>query len=92
MTLYLDAGTTYSKIISKKGITSIAGDAIVRGVWTHAAVDFLNENGMKDVIDKREVMGPLTTWLYAHCPSKQSVLRYPFWGALRILKSLKVNW
>ena len=57
-----------------------------------SAVKFLKENGMEDILAKRDVLGPLNTWLYDHSPSPQSVMRYPFWGALKILKLLKVNW
>lgn len=82
----------YSKAIPEKGLTDIRGGAIVRGVWTDSAIAFLEENGMEYIIPKRDRMGKITKWLYNHCPSNQSVFRWPFWGALKILKDLKVNW
>ncbi len=84
--------TLHSSVVMEKGINTISDNAIVRGVWTHSAVEFLKENGMDDILVKRNVMGPITTWLYEKSPSPQSMLRFPFWGALRILKSLNVNW
>ena len=88
----LRSQTLHSSVVASKGINTILGNAIVRGVWTHSAVDFLRENGMEEIIGKREIMGPIKTWLSNHSPSPQSIMRYPFWGALKILKALKVNW
>ncbi len=88
----LKSQTLHSSEEKKKGINTIKDNAIVRGVWTHAAVDFLKENDLNDVLKLRKLMGPITTWLYDQSPSPQSMLRYPFWGALKILKMLKVNW
>lgn len=90
--IQIKSQTLHSSVVAEKGINTIPGNAIVRGVWTYSAVDFLKENGMEDVLAKRVVMGPLTTWLYDHSPSPQSIMRYPFWGALKILKKIKVNW
>lgn len=81
-----------SGLVKSKGICTIDGNAIVRGVWNYSAIDFLKENGMEEIISKRDVMGPITNWLYTHTPSPQSIFRYPFWGVLKILKQLKVNW
>lgn len=80
----------YSPLIPEKGLVNIQGGAIVRGVWTHAAVDFLKENGMSDIIEKRKIMGPVTTRLYAL--SRYRILRPLCWGVLKILKNHKVNW
>ncbi len=88
----LKSQTLHSSVVKEKGINTIPQNAIVRGVWTQAAVSFLKENGMEEVLAKRKVMGPITTWLYKSSPSPQSFWRYPFWGALKILKKLKVNW
>ena len=88
----LKSQTLHTSVVGEKGINTIPANAIVRGVWTKSAVEFLKANGMEDILAGREVMGPITTWLYAHSPSPQSVLRYPFWGALKILKNLNVNW
>ena len=88
----INSQTLYSPQYAIKGIKAIPGDAIVRGVWTHAAVTFLKDNSMEEILSKRPVMGPVTSWLYAHCPHRQSPFRWPFWAALRILKDLKVNW
>lgn len=88
----LKSQTLHSSVVAEKGITTIHDNAIVRGVWNHSAVKFLKENGMEDILAKRDVLGPLNTWLYDHSPSPQSIWRYPFWGALKIMKMLKVNW
>lgn len=90
--IIINSQALYSTEYVKKGIAPINGDAIVRGVWTHTAVDFLKDNSMEDIIAKRPIMGPITTWLYDHCPHRQSPIRWPFWAALKILKDLKVNW
>lgn len=82
----------FSKVIPAKGITDVREGAIVRGVWTDSAVEFLNENGMENIIPKRKRMGRLTKWLYHHSPGPQSPFRWPFWAALKVLKDLKVNW
>lgn len=82
----------YSGVIEEKGLTDIKAGAIIRGVWTESAIDFLKENGMEDVISKREQMGELTKWLYRHTPNPQSPFRWPFWAVLKVLKDLKVNW
>ena len=82
----------FSKVIPEKGFTDVREGAIVRGVWTDSAVKFLKENGMEDIILKRKRMGRLTKWLYHHSPGPQSPFRWPFWGALKVLKDLKVNW
>ncbi len=84
--------TLHSSVVKDKGINTIPGNAIVRGVWTKSAEAFLKENGMSDILARRKIMGPVTTWLYDNSPSPQSMLRFPFWGALKILKSLNVNW
>lgn len=81
-----------STVFDDKGITPIEGDAIVRGVWTSSAVEFMKENGFEDLIERRPIMGPVTSWLYRHSPNRQSPFRWPFWGVLKILKDLKVNW
>lgn len=81
-----------STLVSTKGISTIAGNAIVRGVWNYSAVDFLRENDLEEIISKRAIMGPITNWLYQHGPSSQSVWRYPFWGVLHILKKYQLNW
>ena len=81
-----------SKVIPEKGLTDVREGAIVRGVWTDSAVDFLKENGMEDIIPKRKRMGRFTKWLYRHSPGPQSPFRCPFWAALKVLKELKVNW
>lgn len=88
----IDSRCLYSKTIEEKGLTDIKGGAIIRGVWTDSAVEFLEENGLEDIISKRERMGKLTNWLYRHSPGPQSPFRWPFWAALRILKDLKLNW
>ena len=90
--IIINSQCLYSEAIASKGLTDIKGGAIIRGVWTDSAVEFLKENGMEDIIPKRNRMGKLTKCLYNNCPSNQSVLRWPFWAALRILKDLKVNW
>ena len=90
--LSLNSQCLYSECIAEKGLTDIQAGAIIRGVWTDSAVDFLKENGMEDVIQCRPRIGRVTNWLYSHGPGNQSVLRWPFWGALKILKLLKVNW
>lgn len=82
----------HSSQFEEKGIQTIKDDAIVRGVWTRAAVKYLKENDMEDVIQKRKIMGPITSWLYTHNPSSQSILRYPFWGIIKLFKTLGVNW
>lgn len=84
--------TLHSSCYPDKGIKTIDGDAIVRGVWTHSAVKFLKDNGFEDLLSKRDVMGPITNWLYSHCPDNRSVFRWPFWAALKILKDYKKNW
>lgn len=84
--------TLHSSVVKEKGINTIEENAIVRGVWTQSAVAFLKENGMEDVLAGRKIMGPITQWLYGLSPLPQSVLRYPSWGALKVLKWLKVNW
>ena len=82
----------YSKAIPQKGLTDVDQGAIIRGVWTDSALKFLKENGMEDIIPKRNKMGKVTKWLYNNCPNPQSPFRLPFWAALKILKDLKVNW
>ncbi len=81
-----------SEAITEKGLTDVDEGAIIRGVWTDSAIEFLNENGMEDIIPKRQRIGRITRWLYHHSPGPQSPLRWPFWGALKILKNLNVNW
>ncbi len=90
--IVINSQALYSKSYQEKGIEPIREDAIVRGVWTDSAIAFLRENGMDDVISKRDKMGPITAWLYRNSPHRQSPFRWPFWGALKILKDLKVNW
>lgn len=90
--IQINSQTLYSTEYASKGIKTITGDAIVRGVWTTAAVDFMKENGFEDVLAKREVMGPVNRWLRKHCPHHQSVLRWPFWSALHFLNKHKLNW
>lgn len=82
----------FSEAITDNGLTDIKEGAIVRGVWTDSAIDFLKANGMEDVIPTRNRMGRITRWLYHHSPDVNSPLRWPFWGVLKILKDLKVNW
>lgn len=88
----INSQTLYSSFYSAKGITVILEAAIVRGVWTPAAVEFLRENGMEDILPKREVMGPLNQWVRSHCPGRQSIWRWPFWGVLHVLNKHKLNW
>lgn len=90
--IHIESQCLYSEAILEKGLTDICGGAIIRGVWTDSAITFLKENGMEDIIPKRDRMGIVTKWLYSHCPSSQSIFRWPFWGALKILKDMKVNW
>lgn len=82
----------FSMAIPEKGLTDVKEGAIIRGVWTDSAVDFLTENGMEDIIPKRKKMGAVTKWLYLHSPGPNSPFRWPFWAALKVLKDLKVNW
>ena len=90
--IHLNSQCLFSDFIKDKGLTDIREGAIVRGVWTDSAVAFLKENGMSDIIPLRSRMGRLTHWLYSHSPDNQSIFRWPFWGILKILKYLKVNW
>ena len=90
--LSLKSQVLFSEACETKGLSDVEEGAIIRGVWTESAVNFLKENGFEDLICKREIIGPVTRWLYKHSPNNQSVFRYPFWGALKILKLLKVNW
>ncbi len=88
----INSQTLYSSEYATKGIKTISGDAIVRGVWTSSAVDFIKVNGFEDVLARREVMGPFNQWLRKHCPNHQSVFRWPFWSALHFLNKHKLNW
>lgn len=88
----INSQTLYSPLYKTKGIKTITGDAIVRGVWTQSAVDFLKENHFEDVLSQRKEMGPLNKWIRAHCPGHQSIWRLPFWGILHILNKYKLNW
>lgn len=88
----LKSQTLHSSVIADRGINTMPDNAIVRGVWTPGAVEFLKKNKMEDILKMRKVMGPITSYLYGHTPSPQSILRYPFWGALKIMKGLNVNW
>ena len=90
--LSLQSQVLHSSICDTKGITDVSEGAIIRGVWTESAVEFLKENGMEDILSQREIIGPVTRWLYRHSPSNRSVFRYPFWGALKVLKRFNVNW
>ncbi len=90
----INSQVLYSSIIEDKGITYIGhnGGAIVRGVWTSAAVEFLKANGMKEILAKREAMGPVNQWVRKHSPGRQSIFRWPFWGVLHFLNKYKLNW
>ena len=88
----LASQTLHSSVVKNKGINTIPHNAIVRGVWTPSAVEFLKENGMEDDLSKRDVMGSLTAWLISHSPSPQSVRRFPIWGLLKMMRILNVNW
>lgn len=90
--IVLNSQCLHSSCIDEKGLTDVNRGAIIRSVWTQAAVDFLKENGMEDILEGREVLGPVNTWLYSRCPGKSGIGRLPFWGALKILKKFKLNW
>lgn len=88
----INSQTLLSSEYEFKGIATIQGDAIVRGVWTPSAVVFMKENGFEDVLAGREVMGPVNQWLRRYCPSHQSIWRWPFWAILHFLNKYKLNW
>jgi len=90
--IHIKSQTIYSPLVDALGITSIKDGAIVRGVWSPAATEFLKANGYFDTLKGRPVMGPITAWLYSMDIPATSIRRYPFWGALKILKALKLNW
>lgn len=90
--IHINSQTLYSPYYATKGIATISGDAIVRGVWTPAAVTFMKENGFEDIIACRSKMGPVNAWIRKHCPGHQSVWRWPFWAVLHILNKYKLNW
>lgn len=90
--IQINSQTLYSTQYVAKGIKTIQGDAIVRGVWTPSAVEFMKQYGFEDVLTKREVMGPVNQWVRKHCPGHQSIFRWPFWGMLHFLNKYKLNW
>ena len=82
--------TLYSKAIAEHGITYIRNGAIVKGKWTKTGIDFLQENGMSDVISARKKLGPLTAYLYDH-KKKSKIDRYISLGLISFMKKVKWN-
>lgn len=77
-------------VIREKGINSIFGNAIQRGMWTREGVKFLENNGFHDLIPLRKVQGELISWVIKITP-KNRVLRLPFFAVVRILRKLNMD-
>ena len=90
--IQINSQTLFSPLYATKGIKTIQGDAIVRGVWTPSAVEFMKQYGFEEVLSQREVMGPVNQWVRKHCPGHQSIFRWPFWALLHFLNKYKLNW
>ena len=86
--IQLKSETLHSSVVNEKGIWTIQNGAIVRGVWTYPAVEFLKENDMEYLISQRPIMGKLTNFLY----TKRLGHKYINWGLIWVLKKIKKNW
>lgn len=81
----------HTSVIVSKGITTITSNAIVRGKWTKAGVEFLKENGFEHLISNRPQMGKFYTWLDGITPHHNKYLRIPFWAVLKLLNFFHLN-
>lgn len=88
--IQLNSEQLYSKVLDEKGITPIEEDAVVKGKWTPAAIQFLKENGFEDVIPKRQEMKAAYVKIASFSP-KNRILRQPYWAFLKLLRFLKLN-
>lgn len=88
----LNSQALHSSVLDEKGIYDIYEGAIYRGKWTNAAVEFLHVNGFDELITQRKQQGKLTTWISRHNPEPTSILRLPYWAALKILRDFNLNW
>lgn len=80
----------HTSVIYQKGITTIKGNAIQRGKWTPAGVEFLKENGFSNLIKERKVQNPFYSWCYLNLPGK-GIFYYPKIAFLRFLRYLNIN-
>lgn len=85
----INSQVLHSSVVDSKGINTINMDAIVRGVWTQSAVAFMRENNFEDLIDKRPIMGPITTWLYNN--NNKPYLHLFTASILKLFKTINVN-
>lgn len=91
--IHINSQTLYSPLYATKGMEVIRGEAIIRGIWTPTAVEFMKTNGFEYLVNKRPIMGPFNRWLRYHMPGHQSVFRWPFWGIIHFLnKYNKLTW
>lgn len=86
----INSEALYSSIVRAKGMTTIIGNAIQRGKWTPAGVNFLKENGFEDLISKRKIQNRFYSFVYLHGP-KNKYLKYGHLAFLRLLRYLKIN-
>lgn len=85
-----DSRIIHSSVLETKGISTIPGNAIQRGMWTKSGVKFLKENGFDDLVKTRKEQGNLTFWLWSHSP-RNRFLRLSVWAVIKIIRLLKIN-
>ncbi len=88
--IQINSEVLHSFVIYEKGMITIVGNAIQRGKWTPAGVNFLKANGFEELVGARKIQNRIYSFFYLRSP-KNKFIHLGYLAFLRVLRYLKIN-